>query len=296
MENKSVNRKIYFYDLEVTTVDNGLIETCENPGERLKQFFVEYKKKYNQICSEKNVKKRKEEFDKLAKITENGERIYFVIDSSRITKSVDFQIVLLKDNLFPKVEKDGNLNFLADYIDGSFRLAEVTHCVIYFDELILGAEFNFSGARPSAVAEYIPYCDKGVYSVECIGKVKNDVIEELCEEKEYSLFDIKVKNTPEMKVAIVNSLPFIKGIFSSVDDVDTYEIILKRRITKKSSGMKLNLEKKKIAFFVSKNREEIANFRISQGAYKDSIDLLSDKMVGEYYRAWEHPFSRLRAP
>ena len=233
MENKSVNRKIYFYDLEVTTVDNGLIETCENPGERLKQFFVEYKKKYNQICSEKNVKKRKEEFDKLAKITENGERIYFVIDSSRITKSVDFQIVLLKDNLFPKVEKDGNLNFLADYIDGSFRLAEVTHCVIYFDELILGAEFNFSGARPSAVAEYIPYCDKGVYSVECIGKVKNDVIEELCEEKEYSLFDIKVKNTPEMKVAIVNSLPFIKGIFSSVDDVDTYEIILKRRITKK---------------------------------------------------------------
>lgn len=58
----------------------------------------------------------------------------------------------------------------------------------------MGAEFNFSGARPSAIAAYInsDKCKKADRFV-CMPKLRGDTFTKIADDRGYSLFSIKSK-------------------------------------------------------------------------------------------------------
>lgn len=78
-----------------------------------------------------------------------------------------------------------------------------------------------------------------------------------------------------------------KSIFSSIQktvpDADTFEVVLKKRKTKKNkfSGFVLPFTKNETKELLEKYREDIIKFNVSQGSIADKIDLLSDKFVNK---------------
>lgn len=144
---------------------------------------------------------------------------------------------------------------------------------------VMGAEFNFNGARPSAVACYLPKFNQKMVHFSCVGKMRKDAFERLIDEKECSLFELGVKNSPEMRKILRDDMGMVQAFTQDIPEIDTYEIVLKRRITKKKKGFILPVKVEKMREFVSNNIEQIEKFKVSQGTYKDSIDLLSDKIV-----------------
>ena len=75
--------------------------------------------------------------------------------------------------------------------------------------------------------------------------------------KGYSLFDISFRNTPEMLIEIRNHMPFIQAFTQNIADVDSYEVIIRRRLSKKKKGFDLQLSPKEIEEFVTTNRVNV---------------------------------------
>ena len=71
----------------------------------------------------------------------------------------------------------------------------------------------------------------------------------------------------------------IGSTINEIEELDTYEITLRRRVGKKKLGFPGFMNKKEMKDFVEENVEDIEKFQINQGVYNDPINLLSDKMV-----------------
>ena len=143
----------------------------------------------------------------------------------------------------------------------------------------MGGEYNFNGARPSAVAAYInSVCDQ-VDRFVCTPKMQKDVFDKIAEDKEYSLFQLKVKNTPTMRVVLRDNMGFVGSMLDQIDDLDSYEIVLRRRTGKRKKGFQPLMSKKQMQEFIEHNSEDIEKFKINQGVYSDPVNLLNDRMV-----------------
>lgn len=90
---------------------------------------------------------------------------------------------------------------------------------------------------------------------------------------------MKVKNTPDMRIFLRDKMGFLGGALEEIDELDSYEIILRRRIGKRKSGFRGLMQKDDIKKFVENNVEDIEKFEINQGIYRDPINLLTDKMI-----------------
>jgi hypothetical protein len=279
-ENKSstIERKLYYYDLSVYTKGSDEKIKMNQAGYLRKALKSIYASNHDIMeCHDENEQRRK--LDKMLYSTTNGDKIYVLVDNIEDEGPVELRIVLCRVDAFPFIEKNGTLSNMTSEVEGDFNVAEVTHCVVYPEQFIMGAEYNFSGARPSAIAKYIPMISNNIVSMGCHGKLRNDVFNRIIEGKGYSLFEIGVKNTPQMRIALRNHMGFIGAFIGNIDDVDSYEVSIKRRITKKKKGFEPPITARQLEEFVNQNREDINHFKISQGVYKDSIDLLSDKLV-----------------
>lgn len=278
-----VERSIHFYDVTMQRLGKGKEEAFVNYKDQESKAIEVFEYFQNidaEIKKEKRREKRLEYLEKIEYKTESGDKLYIKVDKiDKGKKYIEFRLVLCRPDAFPFIEKDGELECIVGAVKGDFNIAEVTHCVMFYEKGVMGGEYNFNGARPSAIAAYVnSRCDK-VERFNCTPKMNNDVYRKIADDKEYSLFQLKVKNTPTMKVLLRDKMGFIGSTIDEIDELDSYEIILRRRTGKRKTGFPALMQKKEIKDFIDKNSEDIEKFKINQGIYSDPVNLLSDRIV-----------------
>lgn len=281
MSKNTLPRNIYYYDvMAYTGRENEQLVPDQNQEKILIECFEKIKIINDNLNSETNPQNRLEILQRLELKTRYGDKIYIIVDNIDYENSiVRYRIILCRLDALPYIEKNGNLINMVSMVDGDFNIAEVTHCVLFAKHAIVGAEFNFNGARPSVITNYLPNIDNRILHLQCTGKIRHDMFERIVEDKTLSLFELSIKNTPEMRRILREDMGLLGAFTQTINDFDTYEICLKRKKSKKREGFTSPLSIQQMQSLVDNQRDFIQNFKISQGAYKDSIDLLADKMV-----------------
>ncbi len=279
----TIERSIHYFDI-----------TLQRLGKENEESFVLYKHQSNKTLSvfkyfkelnkkldkEKSRYKRLDLLDEMEYTTENGDKLYVQVDDINEEQgNIFFRLVLCRPNAFPYIEKDGKLENIVGLVEGDFNIAEITHCVVFYNDGVMGAEFNFNGARPSAISAYANAKCKLVDRFVCTPKLRGDTFDRIADDRGYSLFQLKVKNTPDMKVFLRDKMGLIGSTINEIDDLDTYEFILRRRVGKKKLGFPALMSKTDMQKFIKQNIEDIEKFEINQGIYKDPINLLTDRMI-----------------
>lgn len=282
MAKDKINRSIYYYDVAAyeNLENNKGMARIKKQSDVIIKCFETIDQLNKRLAKETDKLKRVQILQKLEQNTINGDKIYILVDNiDKDSGIIRFRIILCRLDALPYIEQGGQLTNIGSVIEGDFNIAEITHCVLFTKYGVMGAEFNFNGARPSAISFYLPNFNQKIAHFSCKGKMRKDAFEKLIDKGEYSLFELGVKNSPEMRRILRDDMGMIQAFTQDIPDIDIYEVVLKRRKTKKKKGFQLPIEIEKMKDFVDNNREQIQKFRVSQGTYKDSIDLLSDKLV-----------------
>lgn len=279
----SVERSIHYFDIDLQRIgkDNeDSFVSYKNQAEKLLVVFKYFQKLNNKLDTEKNKEERLSILEKMEYTTENGDKLYVKVDEINEKEDyIYFRLVLCRPDAFPYIEKEGKLENIVGLVEGDFNIAEITHCVMFYKDGVMGSEFNFNGARPSAIAAYVNFKCSKVDRLVCTPKLRGDTFKRIADDRGYSLFQLKVKNTPDMKVFLRDKMGLIGSTINEIEELDTYEIILRRRVGKKKLGFPALMNKKDIQKFIEQNIEDIEKFEINQGIYRDPINLLADKMI-----------------
>lgn len=278
-----IERSIHYFDIDLQSIGNSgedSFVSYKNQAARMLSVFKSFQEYNNKLKIEKDKKERLQLLEEMEYITENGDKLYVEVDGiDEKEKTIRFRLVLCRPDAFPYIEQEGRLESIVGLVKGDFNIAEITHCVIFYEKCVMGAEFNFNGARPSAIAAYVNFKCNQVERMLCTPKLRGDTFKRIFDDRGYSLFQLKVKNTPDMKVFLRDKMGLIGSTINEIEELDTYEITLRRRVGKKKLGFPGFMNKKEMKDFVEENVEDIEKFQINQGVYNDPINLLSDKMV-----------------
>lgn len=271
MAKTTVERHLYYYDLYALCQDEktkGYIRS----GNLITEFFETLFNLQNGITDYKDFVEK----------TRNKDNIFVIVDTFDISY-IEFRIVLCRTDALPFIEKEGKLEKLGDYIDEDQNIAEITHCVFFPAYNIMGAEYNFSGARPTTISDYILKRGTSAELVTCRAKLNYDAYEKLIEGEEYSLFDFSVKTDSDAYNKMLSQKSIFRAIQAEVPETDTFEVVLKKRKTRKNkfSGFMAPLSQEEIKYLLDNYRDDIERFSVSQSTFNDKIDLLSDKLVNK---------------
>lgn len=227
----------------------------------------------------KREKNAKEEADRLLNdvhfLTNRGDYLYILVDEIK-DYVIKFRIVRCRTNALPYIEIDGELQKITEKISGKFDVAEVTHCVIFANKDLMGAEYNSSGARATSIAVMIDERKFDLEKLKVLNKLDKDVIKKLQKGRKYKLFHLVVKNSPEIIDKLIDK-NIITATFKDFD-FDTYTISIKRRITKNKNGFIPPFSIEEIEDLLKNNGDQIVKFEIDQGLYSKEINLLSEKI------------------
>lgn len=274
-EKGKIPRSFYYYDIALYNYDeNGNLKGIKNFADVYYESF-QYITKIRTEIEKGNAQK-----EELEVSIDNGDRVYIIVDNVEKGKPIEFRLVLCRSDALPYVENNGLLDFLTKYLPKNFSLAEITHCVIFPEQNIMGAEFNFSGARATSIKTYLPrICDKIDY-VYCANRLNSKVIERLRKGEGFSLFQMGIKNDSAAMQHLMDKKSIFALPFTNIPEVDTFEITLKRRKSKKNAGFESPIPIEEIDDFIKDYRDDIKSLKVSQGAIQsDAIDLLHDKLV-----------------
>lgn len=278
-----IERSIHYFDVTLQRLggkDEDSFVSYKHQEQKMLSAFQYFKELNDKLKVEEKKEKRLDILAEMEYTTEKGDKLYVEVDKiNEKSGHIDFRLVLCRPDAFPYIEQEGKLEEIVGLVKGEFNIAEVTHCVIFYKEGVMGAEFNFNGARPSAIATYANVKCKKIDRFVCTPKLRGDTFERISDENGYSLFQLKVKNTPDMRIFLRDKMGFLGGALEEIDELDSYEIILRRRIGKRKSGFRGLMQKDDIKKFVENNVEDIEKFEINQGIYRDPINLLTDKMI-----------------
>lgn len=275
---KKVTRSFYYYNVALLQeikdeLGNVSLSRMKNQKEMFYKTF-EYIK-YLQDSEDD------EEKSKLIANLSDGDKLYILVDLLEKDKPIKFRLIWCRADAMPFIEENGVLSFITDYLKNDFTLAEITHCVIFPEHGIMGAEFNFSGARATSIRWYLPRVYSKIDHATCVDRLNGDVLKQLAEGESFSLFKLVVKNSSEIlaKLAAKKSV-FLLSATGMPSEVDTYEVTLKRRKTKTRKGFDSPIAIEEMQEFIQENRDYIKSFEVSQGSItKDNINLLKDKLV-----------------
>lgn len=273
MANKSgkVTRNFYYYDLLLVMFGK---------NERADSTLMCYKVFKYIADLRKKIEDGTENPEKLEVPIDNGDKVYIIVDKVDDGQPIEFRLVLCRSDALPYVEKNGLLDFLTNYLPHNFSLAEITHCVVFPEYNIMGAEYNFSGARATSIKAYLPRIFDEIEYVHCANRLNSKVLDRLRKGEGFSLFQLSVKNNSEGMRKIIESRSIFTLPFVNIPEVDTFEITLKRRKGLKSTGFESPIPVDSLDDFIKECRDDIKYFKISQGSIQnDAIDLLHDKLV-----------------
>lgn len=279
-----IERSIHYFDVLLQRLGTGKensFVSYYNQTDKLLVVFEYFQQLNKELKQVKHTDERKKILEQMEYSLETGDKLYVEVDEiNKSDKCIKFRLVLCRPDAFPYIEKEGRLEEIVGIVSGDFNIAEVTHCVIFYEEGIMGAEFNFNGARPSAISEYATFKCNKIDRFMCTPCLRGDTFKRISDDRGYTLFQLKVKNTPAMRVFLRDKMGFIGSTIDRIEDLDTYEVVLKRRAGKRKLGFPLPFgSKKAMKDFIEKNIEDIEKFEVSQGVYKDPINLLKDKMI-----------------
>lgn len=269
MKENKVIRSLYYYDIKAYTNNNDF----DKNGKIVTDFF-------NILKNEQQISNDYKKFF----ITIGNDNELFIIVDNIDTDKILFRMVLCKKDSLPFIEKNGILENIGKYIDNDQNIAEITHCIYYKKEKVLGIEFNFFGARANTFATYLSlFPDNGISYASCQPKLNNDVYSKLISGKDYTLFNISLKTNSQAYTNMLSNKSIFRAIVDTVPDGDCFEIKIKKRRTKKNKnkGFNLPLTEEEIKKLIKGYREDIEYFTVSQGTMSEKIDLLSDKFVSK---------------
>lgn len=270
-----VTRSFYYYDLNLLKYgDNGKLVSFKNQENEYYKAFSHILKFQNEIV------KGKRESKDIEMPVDSGDKIYIIVDKVEKNFPIEFRLVLCREDALPFVESQGLLKFLTEYLPKDFSLAEITHCVIFPKYNIMGAEYNYSGARATAIKFYLPKIFPEIEYVYCTNRLDDKVIDKLRKDEKFSLFVLGVRNGSDAMAELMNKRSIFALPFTNIPDVDVFEVILKRRKSRKHNGFDSPIPLDEIDGFIKKYREDIKSFKVSQRSIqRDAIDLLHDKLV-----------------
>lgn len=267
----TVQRSLYYYDLYALN-KNDKTGKYKKSCSIIKKFLTELKEKQDKAS----------DYSDFLKPARNSDSFFVIIDSVENTY-IKFRIVLCRNDALPFIEKGGKLESLGDYIDSDQSIAEITHCVYFFEYGVMGAEYNFAGSRPTAIADYLLQNNITADIITCRPKLNFDAYSKLIEGEEYSLFDFAVKSDSDAYDKMLCKKSIFKAIRTEIPDTDIIEVVLRKRKTKKNkySGFTAPFTMEETKELLGKYRDDIKRFNVSQNAISDKIDLLSDKFVNK---------------
>ena len=275
---KKITRSFYYYDVALLQrIKEASGKTSLTKMKKQKEMFY---KTFNFIKSLQD-SKSKDDKNKLIANLEDGDKLYIIVDSLEQDSPIKFRLVWCRADAMPFIEENGVLSFITDYLKNDFTLAEITHCVIFPETGIMGAEFNFSGARATSIRWYLPRVYDKIEYASCKDKINADAIKQLTKGVTFSLFKLVVQNSPKILTELAKKKSvFLIAAGGIPSEVDTYEVTLKRRKTKRKRGFDSPIPIEEMEEFIRENRDFIKSFAVSQGSItKDNINLLNDKLV-----------------
>lgn len=268
-QNNKIRRNFYYYDFRLLKKDQD--GNCKEAEDNEKAIYSAF------------VKIEDNNADSIIKYG-SDERLYIIPDLVKRDEPIRFRFVLGRTEGLPMVEQEGILTDLSEHIDSDFALAEITHCVLFPNTGILSAEYNYTGARVTALKEYFPAIDKNVDDVYCAARFQSDVLEQLEKNKRFSLFQLSVKNTSAIKKYIIENKPAILLPFTKINDTDTFEVTIKRRKGKSKDGFVSPMTFDEASELIDTCYEDINKFKVSQGSLSsDAVDLLKQRVVCRTY-------------
>ena len=174
-DNNIVSRSIYYYDLfavirkgsEVTEEKEAILRSFARIR-KLYEDFLDAKKRGEATIAEKLL-------NDVHYITERGDYLYVLVDEI-VDYKIKFRLVRTRTNAYPYIDINGELEKITTKIEGEFDVAEVTHCVIFADKNIMGAEYNSAGARATSLSVLFDERDYGVESLKVLNRIDKKAI------------------------------------------------------------------------------------------------------------------------
>lgn len=208
------------------------------------------------------------------------EKLFPVIDRND-EDAIYFRMVWCRMDALPYVEEQGTIESISKILSDNQNIAEVTHCVYFKKYQTMGIEYNTAGAKIKTITNYFTNIYESDYLFAGSPVLDYEPYKKLHSDKEYSLFDISIKRNSSLYDKVVGNRNVFRACSDDLQDLDTFEIVLKKKKTKKNGfkGFRKPLDDKTIEDILTNNREDIARFSVSQDSISDPIDLLADGFI-----------------